>query len=284
MKLLAISDLHLQYQKNQDLLRAITEHADDWLILAGDVGEGIKELAFAFECLKPKFAKLIWVPGNHELWTMPGEALRGEQKYQHLVNFCRNQGVITPEDEYLKVSFDEKPYFLVPTFTLYDYSFRPDTVAFKDVINWAAEGDIVSADERVLHPNPYESREAWCKELVEKAEQRLGLLDRNIPIILINHFPLRQDLVRLHRVPRYSPWCGTRLTQDWHKKFNIKVVVNGHTHTRATDWRDGVRFEEVSVGYPRQRRDGLESDSFLRLILPESESPPPMTGVHTWTY
>ncbi|MYU48090.1 hypothetical protein GTV15_15710, partial [Streptomyces sp. SID7803] len=28
----------------------------------------------------------------------------------------------------------------------------------------------------------------------------------------------------------------------------------GHLHIPRTTWYDGVRFEEVSVGYPRERR------------------------------
>ena len=285
MKLLAISDLHLKYEKNQEFLKGITAHKDDWLILAGDLGEGVSELAFAFDNLKSKFKKLIWVPGNHELWTMPHDpgALRGEYKYQELVSFCKKHDVITPEDDYVKVRFADKDYYIVPTFVLYDYSFRPDEVQYEDVIQWASEGDIVSVDESLLHPDPYASRTEWCHLLFQKTLKRLKAIPRDVPIILVNHYPLRRDLVRLYRVPRYSPWCGTRLTEEWHKEFNIEVVVSGHLHMRATDFRDGVRFEEVSVGYPKQRNQDLIPDTFLREILPapaESQGP----GVHRWSY
>ena len=30
------------------------------------------------------------------------------------------------------------------------------------------------------------------------------------------------------------------------------VVVYGHLHIRNTQFREGVRFEEVSLGYPQQ--------------------------------
>jgi hypothetical protein len=52
-----------------------------------------------------------------------------------------------------------------------------------------------------------------------------------------------------------ASWCGTRRTDDWHLRFNAGVVVSGHMHVRSTKYRDGVRFEEVSFGYPRQRPD-----------------------------
>ena len=39
MKLYAISDLHLGYEINREALKALPPHPDDWLIVAGDVGE-----------------------------------------------------------------------------------------------------------------------------------------------------------------------------------------------------------------------------------------------------
>ena len=96
--------------------------------------------------------------------------------------------------------------------------------------------------------------------------------------MLVNHWPLREDLVRLWKVPRvarFTPWCGTRLTEDWHRRFPLDVVVNGHLHMRATDWRDGVRFEEVALGYPRHWVQDSGVGHYLRRILPRLQPPGP---------
>ena len=90
-----------------------------------------------------------------------------------------------------------------------------------------------------------------------------------MPTVLINHFPLREDLVRLRRIPRFSIWCGTKATHDWHTRFRAQVVVSGHLHLPRTDFVDGVRFEEVSFGYPRQRPGWVTFESVLRQILPD---------------
>ena len=102
MKLYAISDLHLGYEANRRALSGITSHPADWLILAGDVGETAAHLELAFRELKPRFAKLVWVPGNHELWTLPSsdEKARGRFKYDELIELCRFYEVLTPEDPY----------------------------------------------------------------------------------------------------------------------------------------------------------------------------------------
>ncbi len=286
MKLYAISDLHLKYKKNREFLLGITEHKNDWLILAGDLGEGVSELQFAFENLQSKFAKLIWVPGNHELWTMPEDPFqkRGVDKYDELISVCKKYDVLNPEDEYIKVHFGVKEYFIVPCFLLYDFSFRPDEVALEDTIGWALEDEIISMDEKYLFSDPFPSVKDWCHSQIAKTEVRISVLPREIPLVLINHYPLRRDLVRLYKVPRYSPWCGTRLTEDWHTKFNIASVVSGHLHVRATDWRDGVRFDEVSIGYPRQRNLEISPDKFLREILPAEHRGTSGSGVLQWTY
>ena len=95
------------------------------------------------------------------------------------------------------------------------------------------------------------------------AEKRLEEAAAEYPLVIINHFPLRQELVRLWRIPRFSLWCGTKRTKDWHVRFRAKVVVYGHLHIRSTDIIDGVRFEEVSLGYPRHWNVDEGMDAYL---------------------
>ena len=49
--------------------------------------------------------------------------------------------------------------------------------------------------------------------------------------------------------------------------------VYGHLHIPRTTWYDGVRFEEVSVGYPREWRR-RKPYRWLRQILPDPKYPP----------
>jgi 3',5'-cyclic AMP phosphodiesterase CpdA len=269
MKLHAISDLHLGYEANQRALLEITSRPADWLILAGDVGETAADLELAFRALKPRFAKLVWVPGNHELWTLPSNNAepRGRFKYDELVALCRSYGVLTPEDPYAIVTIAGRPVRIAPLFLLYDYSFRPLHIPIDRAVDWALEAGIECADEVLLHPDPYADVTEWCHARCKMTEQRLETYRNDLPTVLINHFPLREDLARLPRIPRFSIWCGTRRTEDWHLRFNAAVVVSGHLHIRSTSYRDGVRFEEVSLGYPRQWSGSITPDQCVREIL-----------------
>ncbi len=206
------------------------------------------------------------------------EEARGEVKYMKFVSLARSHGVLTPEDPYMRWDGQGGPCIVAPIFTLYDYSFRPEHVTREGALAWAEEEGIMATDESLLHPDPYGTRDEWCDALLTRTERRLQeAAGEGLPLIIINHWPLREDLVYIPRIPRFSLWCGTKRTKDWHTKYNAKVVVTGHLHVRRTDWIDGVRFEECSLGYPKQWEDarerGKEINTMLREILPGPVSP-----------
>lgn len=208
---------------------------------------------------------------------MPEKA-KGVEKYNECVRIAREHGVLTPEDPYMRWEGEGGPCIIAPLFTLYDYSFRPEEVPLEKAKDWARETGIEATDEALLFTDPYPSKDAWCNVLVGRTLLRLEeAASEGIPIVLINHWPMRQDTIFIPTIPRFSLWCGTKRTNDWHTKFNAKAVVTGHLHVRRTDWRDGVRFEECSLGYPRQWQDarekGLDINDMLREVLPGLPKP-----------
>ena len=253
MRLFAVSDLHLGHAQNREAIAAIRPRPHDWLILAGDVAEKDEHILFGIDCLQKKFSKLVWVPGNHELWTRGGsDALRGEARYRHLVELCQSRDVLTPEDPYPILDLETERIRLAPLFLLYDYSFRPETVALEEAVAWAREAGIGCSDEFLLSPAPYPSRIAWCHARLTESEQRLEREASDLPTVLINHWPLKYVLAHLPRIPRFSLWCGTTKTEDWHTRFHARAVVFGHIHVPSSRILEGTRFEEVSFGYPKQ--------------------------------
>lgn len=268
-RLFAISDLHIERRANWDGLVAMPPLPNDWLILGGDVAESVPGLERTLDLLSPRFAQLLWVPGNHELWTVKrlGDPTRGQARYRAMVAACRSRGVWTPEDDYAVWPGSEPGIRIAPTFTLYDYSFVPDGIEPEDAVAWAASGGIVATDESVLHPDPFPSRSAWCQARVAATEARLAAASQDHRLVIVGHFPPRYDLLTLGRVARFSPWCGTRLTERWHLRYNAVAMVYGHLHVPRTAYRDGVRFEEVSLGYPRDWSQALGVAAYLRRIL-----------------
>ncbi|MFD7027951.1 metallophosphoesterase family protein [Streptomyces sp. NPDC059917] len=253
---MAISDLHVRYDRNREIVRDLrADSADDWLIVAGDVGETVSDIRDSLSLLQERFARVIWVPGNHELWTDPSDPvqLRGEAKYRHLVDICRELGVITPEDPYPVWHGENGPVAVVPLFLLYDYTFRPaGAVSRAHALELADEAGVICTDEFLLHPDPYPSREAWCRARLEETRDRLDALPPDLPTVLVNHFPLVREPTRVLRYPEFALWCGTEETADWHRRYRAAAVVYGHLHIPRTIHCDGVPHHEVSLGYPRE--------------------------------
>ncbi|KAA5830603.1 metallophosphoesterase [Saccharopolyspora hirsuta] len=272
-ELLAISDLHVAMSENADIVRKLRPRSDqDWLLVAGDVAERADQIEWALGLLAERFAKVVWVPGNHDLWTTAKDPLqlRGEARYRELVRRCRDLGVVTPEDEFPVWTGRGGPVTVVPLFVLYDYTFFPEGASTKEEgLGIAHEAGVVCTDEYLLHPDPHPTRDAWCRARLEYSERRLAECDPELPTVLVNHYPLVREPTDVLWYPEFAQWCGTVRTADWHLRHRAAAVVYGHLHIPRTTFHDGVRFEEVSVGYPREwKRRGLPDD-VLRPVFPE---------------
>ena len=282
-RLWATSDLHVAYQDNRAIVeeQLVPSAPGDWLIVAGDVAEQAADVEWALGRLAERFATVIWVPGNHELWTHGKDPLRlrGVERYQHLVAACRRLGVLTPEDDYPVWTGPGGPVTIAPLFLLYDYSFRPpgaDDAAAALAVAHAA--GVVATDEYLLHPDPYPDRQSWCAARVAETEARLAALPPGTRTVLVNHWPLTRLPTRILRHPEFAIWCGTDRTADWHTRFAAAAVVYGHLHIPRTTYEDGVRFEEVSLGYPREwRRHGMRR-GLLREVFPAVDPVPETWG------
>jgi 3',5'-cyclic AMP phosphodiesterase CpdA len=278
-RLWATSDLHVSYAENRRIVAEDLHPADprDWLIVAGDVAEKPADLEWALGTLAARFERVLWAPGNHELWTHSRDPvqLRGVERYEHLVALCRGLGVLTPEDPYPVWCGVGGPVTVAPLFLLYDYTFRlaGDETA-EAALRTASEAGVVATDEIVLHPDPYPDRAAWCRDRVAATEARLAALPAGTRTLLVNHWPLTRQPTLVLRHPEFAIWCGTAATADWHVRFDAAAVVYGHLHIPRTTYEDGVRFEEVSIGYPREWKRHDHRRGLLREVFPAVDPVP----------
>ncbi|AZA13815.1 metallophosphoesterase family protein [Corynebacterium choanae] len=241
----AVSDLHAAVRDNRPKIDAITSaNPADWLIVAGDVAERTELVVEVLAELRRRFACVIWVPGNHELFCRSTDRYQGREKYDELVAALRAIDVLTPEDPY--------PVFhgvtIVPLFTLYDYSFRMAGMSVDDAVEAAHRRQVVMTDQFAIAP--FVDIRAWCWDRLAYSVKRLGKISG--PTILVNHWPLVIEPVERMAYPELSLWCGTRHTRSWGKRYGAQAVVYGHLHTPGITQVDGVKHIEVSLGYPRE--------------------------------
>ncbi len=145
---------------------------------------------------------------------------------------------------------------VAPLFLLYDYygfaQHLAPTVAERLEIARAAR--VVAIDEYMLDPAPHPSREAWCAARIAATEARLDAIDPSLPTVLVSHWPLHEHPTEILRHPEFALWCGTPRTADWHERYRALACVYGHLHIPRRTTLGTTRFEEVSLGYPREWR------------------------------
>ena len=78
----AVSDLHAAAKANRPRIEALQpSDPSDWLIVAGDVAERTDLILEILGELASRYATVIWVPGNHELFARSQDRFRGRAKY-----------------------------------------------------------------------------------------------------------------------------------------------------------------------------------------------------------
>ena len=243
----AVSDLHAAVKANTKAIDSIRPaNPGDWLIVAGDVAERTEKVLKVLTKLRKRFACVIWVPGNHELFSRSTDTCQGRAKYDELVEGCRRIDVLTPEDPF--------PVFggvtIVPLFTLYDYSFRKPGFTVEQALQAADDRQVVLTDQFAIAP--FVDIRAWCWDRLAYSIKRLSRVTG--PTILVNHWPLVSEPLRRLAWPELSLWCGTRHTRNWAKRYNAQRVIYGHLHIPTTTIVDDIPHVEVSLGYPREWR------------------------------
>lgn len=241
MRVYAISDLHVDYPENLQWVESLAarQYQQDILILAGDVTDDTDLLLQVLRHLVGAFRKVLFVPGNHELWISNGRHQCSLQKFHEIRQRCRDAGVICEPYTLGRITF-------VPLFSWYDYSFaRPDRHllrAWRDyrACRWPAElADSDAISRHFLSMN------------------HAALASSNQLVISYSHFLPRIDLMP-DRIPankrKVYPVLGSAGLGQQLAQLQPDIHVYGHSHVNRAIELDGIRFVNNAFGYPGEER------------------------------
>jgi len=240
MRVFAISDLHLDYAANREWLQQLPRHEynDDVLILAGDVSDRLTLLEDAFNALTERFAAVLFVPGNHDLWVNRESLQHSFEKLDAVLAATRTHGVRT--DIYRRGELA-----IVPLLGWYDYSFGAADdylkAAWADYRNCRWPGhDETSLTQFFTAQNPTPS-----SSVLHGARQ----------VVTFSHFLPRIDLMP-QRIPdkhrKIYPVLGTSVLESQLRALGSSVHVYGHSHVNRRVTIDGVTYINNAFGYPSE--------------------------------
>ncbi|MCP4715748.1 MAG: metallophosphoesterase, partial [Deltaproteobacteria bacterium] len=97
MRIFALSDIHADYSENMEWVSGLSavDFTDDVLLLAGDISHKLDLLKWTLELLRSKFARLFFVPGNHDLWVRGNGCADSIEKYRIIMATCAEMDVLT---------------------------------------------------------------------------------------------------------------------------------------------------------------------------------------------
>lgn len=234
MRVWATSDLHIDYKENLDWFLQLSEmdYQQDILVIAGDITHDLKEVQKLFESLVPKFFKVLFVPGNHDVWLKAKGEEDSFKKFYQLLALANATGVQTRP-------FVSPALSIVPIFAWYDFSFGQPSAAI---------------------------RRAWvdfkaCKWMMEEEALTDYFLQMNEPflqqkskeIISFSHFLPRASLIPSN-VPKLVksllPVFGSSRIEEQLKRLKTDLHIYGHSHLNRSVQKDGIWYLNNAFGYP----------------------------------
>jgi len=239
VRVFALSDIHIDYDVNAKWIAnlSIAEYQDDALILAGDVTDALRLLEWCLSALAKRFKKVLFVPGNHDLWVIREDREKNSlQKFDDVRAIVESSGASTQ-------AFRERGVSIIPLLAWYDYSFGEPSEELRSM--WM--------DYRACRwPSGY-TEEDVAAHFAAFNDKQVSVVGDTV--ITYSHFLPRIDLMPgfipcAHKL-LYPILGSTRLERQL-RRLNSSIHVYGHSHLNRHVKIDGVSYINNAFGYPNE--------------------------------
>jgi len=239
MRVLATSDVHVDYAVNAQWVESLSlvDYQNDVLILAGDITDSLLKLERCFGMLARRFMKVLFVPGNHDLWVARDKNLH--DSFQKLEEVRR----VASQCDVSMAPFHRGTLSIIPLMSWYDFSFGQPTQELKQMwadfraCRWPDGMDTADVAARFQAMNHYQRR------------------SDHETIISFSHFLPRIDVMPEtlpHRVKLLFPILGTRRLEQEVRRLRSTIHVYGHSHLNRRVQLDGTLYVNNAFAYPQE--------------------------------
>jgi predicted phosphodiesterase len=240
MRVFAVSDVHIDYQENLDWLNGLStqDYVDDVLILAGDLTDDLQLLAHSFDQLSNKFKKVLYVPGNHELWVNRCKSRDSLEKYQRIKTLADEHGIS-------QQPFIDHSISIIPLLGWYDYSFGQPSKQLTDA--W-------TDFHACCWPNQMQAADI-NQYFLEQNKPHLNLTNQTV--ISFSHFVPRIDLMPSYIPQKFRyiyPVLGSNKIEQQIRQLKPDLHIYGHSHVNRNVVIDDIQYINNAFAYPRETR------------------------------
>jgi predicted phosphodiesterase len=242
LRVFAISDIHVDYEENLHWLNNLSksDYKNDILILGGDVTDSITLFERVMRDLRCRFNKVLFVPGNHDLWIYRSNIKDSLAKFELIKTITQNCGICME-------SFSFGSVLIIPLFGWYDYSFgQPSSKTYEVWMDFIA----------CKWPNTW-AEDSITAHFISMNRSLLNIENKDnlTCIISFSHFLPRIDLLPSY-IPenkRYlNPVLGTSLLEQQIRYLNSSIHVYGHSHVNIEVSKGNTLYINNAFGYPNE--------------------------------
>jgi predicted phosphodiesterase len=240
VRVYAVSDVHVDFEPNAQWVQSLPRDTyDDVLILAGDVSDHLDRLRRCLDAVVARFARVMFVPGNHDLWVLrESPRMDSFDKFNEVCRAAADCGA------HMDV-FHDGSLSIVPLLGWYDGSFgEPGDRLLSSWVDFVA----------CRWPDGFDDRAVTRHFLAMNTYQRCSADE---VIVSFSHFLPRLDVMPA-QIPRefrfVYPVLGSDAIGEQVAALGSEVHVYGHSHVNRRVTIDGTLFVNNAFGYPQETR------------------------------
>lgn len=240
MRLFAISDLHLDYLENLDWLINLSsvDYVDDAIIVAGDISDSISVVRNGFDHLSRRFSKVLFVPGNHDLWVDRSGLMDSIEKLWRLYEIAESHGI-----HVRKCTLGDTE--IIPLMGWYDFSFGDPC---NDLMRCWMDFHRCKWPERIVDV-------ADVADFFFSLNRDLAATE-TFRTVSFSHFLPRIDLMPSYIPVTHQmvyPVLGSLELDKQIRALRSSIHIYGHSHVNMDVTIDGIRYINNAFGYPSER-------------------------------
>jgi putative phosphoesterase len=263
MRLGILSDIHVDLNGGESVLQAllaVMQHRQiETMVIAGDVASDYRVTLATLERLQDRSgARILFVPGNHDIWNEAHPEITAWKAYEALQRFTGN---LTGEPQDIGGGWT-----VVGDLGWYDYAFGGAQYSRED-FDRMQFGERVWQDRikavwdrhtldvhRTFHAKlDRQFQTIASPDRIASADSDSGRSDSGAPkLILVTHVLPRREFTVQRPDPEWiylNAFLGSPEYGDLALKYGVRYSICGHVHYRKQISVDGTRFICNCLGY-----------------------------------